>query len=89
MRDEAEQVCPAFWSPAFTRKGSARVEIGIGEDELRGLAAQLQRDRHDVLRRGLLHEAAGGDRAGEGDVADAGMRGRAPRRPPRRGPGRR
>ena len=23
MRDAAEQVCPAFWMPAFTRKGSA------------------------------------------------------------------
>ena len=68
MREAAEQVWPPFWMPAVDKKGQGRVEVGIGKDDLRGFAAQLQRHRHHVLCRRSLHQRAGGDRAGEGDM---------------------
>ena len=55
--------------------GQRRVEVGVGEDELRRLAAELERHRHDVRRRGGRDLAADRDRAGEGEVVDAGVGG--------------
>ena len=49
------------------------VEIGVGEDEERRLAAELEGDRDDVLGRGLADQASGVDRARERDTADPGM----------------
>ena len=51
-------------------------EIGIVEDELRALAAQFERHRLDAAARNIGHDrGAGGGRAGEGHLADAGMPG--------------
>jgi hypothetical protein len=52
MRLAAEQVCPAFCDAGVHEEGQRGVEVGVGEDELRALAAELQRHRHGVLRRG-------------------------------------
>jgi hypothetical protein len=50
--------------------GDGRVEVRIGEDDLRGLAPQLQRDRAMVESRRLRHFGAGYRTAGKGDVVD-------------------
>ena len=52
-----------------------RVEIGVGEDDLRSLAAQLQRDGAVALRRFGGDARAGRGRAGERQMLDARMRG--------------
>ncbi len=54
--------------------GQRRVEIGVGEDDLRRLAAQFHRDAPIVDGRGLLDRGAGHRRAGEGDVVNQRMR---------------
>ena len=51
--------------------GHRRVEIGVGKDDLRALAAQLQRDRAMPLGRHLLDQGADLRAAGEADVVDA------------------
>ena len=51
------------------------VEVGIGEHQLRRLAAKLKRHRNDVLGGSALDDLADRHRAGEGDVVDARMRG--------------
>ena len=71
------------------RVADGQVQVGVGEHEQRGLAAQLERDRGELRpgRRGDL--AAGGDRAGEADPGQVRVRGQ--RRPglARPGPARR
>ena len=47
------------------------VEVGVGEDDLRALAAELQRDRAVPLGRDLLDQRADLRAAGEADVVDA------------------
>ena len=50
------------------------LQVGVAEDQVGGFATELERHRHDVVR-GRLHDRdAGGNRPGEGDVVDAGMR---------------
>ncbi len=75
MRDDAEQVWPAFWMPALTRNGKRAVEIGVREHQLRRLAAEFERHRRDMAGRGFLHQRANSDRAGEGEMPDARMGG--------------
>ena len=75
MREDAEQVWPAFWMPALTRNGKRAVEVGVGEHELRRFSPKFERHRRDVAGRGFLHQRAHRDRAGEGEMPDARMGG--------------
>src|SRR3712207_9132833 len=50
------------------------VEIGVGEDEERALAAKLERHRSDVLRRGARDVLGRLDRSRERDARDLGAR---------------
>ena len=52
------QVWPAFCTIALTMIGSARVEVGVGEHDLRRLAAELEHALHRVARGRLLHQRA-------------------------------
>ena len=65
---------PGVLDAGVDEKGQRRVQVGIGEDDLRALAAELERDGHGVFRRRRLHQPPGGHRAGEGEVLHAGMR---------------
>ncbi len=49
-------------------------EIGIGEKDVRRLAAQLKRDALDRIGRAFHDQLAHRGAAGEGDLIDAGMR---------------
>ena len=63
-------------SMALTDERQRRVEIGIGEHDLRRLAAELQRAPGSVRwRRPAGPARPASARAGERDVVDAGMRG--------------
>ena len=48
-----------------------RVEIGVGEDDVRALAAQLEGDPLERVGRDLHDDLAGASLAGEGDLVDA------------------
>ena len=65
------------------------VEVGIGEDDLRALAAELERHRHRVLGGRGLDQRADRHRAGERQVLRRQGAPPAPRRPPRRARARR
>ena len=75
MREAAEQVWPAFWMPGIDQERQGAVEVGVGENELRRFAAEFERHRRDMAGRRRLHQRADGDRAGEGEMPDAGMGG--------------
>ncbi|MNF69417.1 hypothetical protein D3C84_513000 [compost metagenome] len=45
------------------------VQVGVGEDDVRRLAAQFQRQLGEVLGAAAHHVASGGGAAGEGDLA--------------------
>ena len=51
-----------------------RVEVGVGEDEERALAAQLGRERDEILRGRRRHEPARIGGAGEAHAAQAAVR---------------
>ena len=51
------------------------VDVGVRENDLRPLAAELQRNRAVSLRARLRHDRPGRGRAGERQVRDAAMRG--------------
>jgi hypothetical protein len=53
--------------------GDGGVQVGIGEDDLRALAAEFQRDRAVAFGRHLLDDRAHAGAAGEADVVDAGV----------------
>ena len=57
------------------RAGHGRVHVGVGEHDVRRLAAQLQRDLLQVARRGLDDQLADLGGAGEGDLVDVRVRG--------------
>ena len=57
-REPAEQVWPAFCTMALITHRQRRVEVGVGEHDLRALAAQLQRHRAVALGRHLLDQRA-------------------------------
>ena len=62
------------------------VEVGVGEDDVGRLAAELEGHRGQGLGR-AAHDLAGGDGpAGEADLVDAGVGAPAPRRRRRRRP---
>jgi hypothetical protein len=69
MRLAAEQVWPA----RVDQEGQGAVEVGVVEHQLRGLAAEFERDGDEVLRRCRLDQTARGDGPGEGQMLDAGM----------------
>ena len=71
----AEQVWPPFCTMALTTTGSDLVEVRVVEHDLRRLAAEFERDRAVMSRRGLRDRGAGDRRAGERDVIDARVRG--------------
>src|SRR6185369_3810118 len=58
-------------------EGQGRVQIGIGEDDLGGFAAELEGDGDGMARGGGLHQGAGRNGSREGDMVDAAM-GKAP-----------
>ena len=74
MREDGRTGLAGVLDAGIDEERQRRVEIGVGEHQLRRLAAELQRHRHDVPRRRGLDEPADRDRAGEGDVVDARMR---------------
>ena len=47
------------------------VDVGVGEDDVRGLAAEFECDLGDVVGGALHHGDTGGGRSGEGDLVDA------------------
>jgi hypothetical protein len=53
--------------------GRDRVQVGVVQDDGGGLAAQLQADALELLARDRSDSAPGRGRAGEGDLADAGV----------------
>ena len=55
--------------------GNGLLAVGVGEHDLRRLAAEFEHAFDVPLRRRLLHDRADFGRAGEGDHVDAGMRG--------------
>ena len=62
----ARHTCPAlsYWPDGV---GDGEVQVGVGEHQQRGLAAQLQRDRGQLGAGRGGDQAAGRDRAGEAD----------------------
>ncbi len=75
MRDRAQQSWPQLSNTRVGRLGGEALDVRVGEDDVGALAAELEADllhvaggrSHDLLARGRL--------AGEGDLADAGVRG--------------
>ena len=65
---------PGVLDAGIHQEGQRGVQVGIGEDDLRALAAEFQRHRHGVLGRCGLDHRTHADRAGEGQVLHAGMR---------------
>ena len=61
--------------------------IGIGEDDIRALAAELERNALDPVGRHLEQARAGARLAGEGDLVDQRMRVRCARQFAHLGPG--
>ena len=55
------------------RRGGGRLDVGVGEDDVRGLAAELERDALDRVGRARGDPAADLGRAGEGDLGDVGV----------------
>ena len=73
-REPAEQIWPAFSKIGADDIVERKLDVGIGQHDVRRLAAELKRHRGDVTGR-RLHDADAGDgRAGEGDVANIRMR---------------
>ena len=64
---------PAVLHDRGHEHGRRRFEIGVGEHDLRRLAAEFERDGYVVLGRHLRDQLAGGRRSRERDVVDAGM----------------
>ena len=64
---------PGVLDACVHEEGQGCVKIGVREHQLWGFAAEFERDRDHVLGGGGLNQAACGDRAGEGDVLNAGV----------------
>ena len=67
--DAEEQTWPVLLERAVQHVGHDPVEVGVGEDEDRVLAAELEHQRARARGRRCHDRAAGLDRAGEGDAA--------------------
>ena len=65
---------PGILDAGVDQEGQGGIEVGVGEDQLRALAAELQRHRHGILRRRGLDQRAHRHRACERDVPHAGVR---------------
>ena len=66
---------PGVAEDRLDRPGDGVVEVGVVEDQVGALAAQLEADRGEVGRRGLADHARGRGLAGEGDPVDAAVLG--------------
>ena len=64
--------------------GDGLLHVGVGEDDVRALAAQLERGPLERVGGGLLDDLGRIDVAGEGDLVDVGMDAPARRRSSRR-----
>ena len=53
--------------------GDGLLHVGVGEDDVGALAAQLERGALQRVGRGLLDDLGGVDMAGEGDLVDVGV----------------
>ena len=73
MRERAQQSWPALPNTAHGAAAAAASHVGVGEHEVRRLAAQLQRDALDRLRRARGDPAADLGRAREGDLGHVGV----------------
>ena len=51
IRDRAQQSCPALSKTAYGAVGRRPLDVGVGEDDVGALAAELQRQPLDLLRR--------------------------------------
>src|SRR5436190_20533902 len=67
------QACPLVEAEREERSVDRRVQVGVGQDDVRSLATELERDLLDVLRRLLGDEPAHRGRPGERDLADIGV----------------
>ena len=89
-RDAAEHFWPAYANALCTIAGTATIEVGVGVDDDRVLAAHLGEDPLDLSlpgpERGRTFDdlQADGLRAGEGDERDRRVLDQGRRRPPRR-----
>ena len=68
MRERAQQSWPALPNTAIGAAAAAALQVGVGEDHVGRLAAQLERDALDRLRRAGGDAAADLGRAGERDL---------------------
>ena len=73
MRERAQQSWPALSNDGVRSCRGRTLEVGIGEDDVRGLAAELERHALDRPGGALHHAAADLGRAGEADLGDVGM----------------
>ena len=79
-------VLPGVAEDRERRGGRGRLEVGVGEDHVGGLAAELEGDPLDRRGRALGDPAADLGRAGEGDLGDVGVLDEALGRRPSPGP---
>ncbi len=73
MRERAQQSWPALPNTRQGRHRRRLLEVGVGEHDVRALAAQLERDALDRRRRARRDRAPDLGRAGEGDLGHVGV----------------
>ena len=73
IRERAQQSWPALPNTAPRRRRRGRLEVGVGEDDVGRLAAELERHALDRLRGARGDRAADLGRAGERDLGDVGV----------------
>ena len=73
MRERAQQSWPAFPKTRVGRGRGGRLEVGVREDHVRGLSAELERHALDRLRGEGSDLPADLGRAGERDLGDVGV----------------
>ena len=73
IRERAQQSWPALPKTADGAAAAAALDVGVGEDDVRRLAAELERHPLDRLRRARGDPAPDLGRAGEGDLGDVGV----------------
>ena len=71
MRSVPQQYWPGVHARADQRARGGAVEVGVGADDHRVLAAELERDGQQLAATGLRDLAPGRDAAGERDLVDA------------------
>ena len=73
IRERAQQSWPALPKTAIGAARRGRSEVGVGEDDVGRLAAELERHPLDRRRGPGRDPAADLGRAGEGDLGDVGV----------------